>query len=181
MSLKYKLATHLLRKIHVLGATRALRCSTTPLPYGAASRGGTQFAHEPRPVPCASGACRQWCNPTCSGYSIPIEGVRTADSRGTTQGRYCASCRGVCAIGGADEWHRPRESAFRASHMRWRKLRVVASLVCCIIGAVHFLGIGAESPTGRAQHTRRTQERSGGACSVPKHPRVLPTEGCGEE
>ena len=84
-------------------------------------------------------------------------------------------------IGGAGEWYRPRESAFRAPDVRWRDVRVVASLICCIIATVGLLRFGAETATGGAQHTRRTKERPGGACGVSEHPRVFSTDGRGRE
>jgi len=172
---------HLLCEVHVLGATRALRRPTTPLPHRAASVVGTQLAHERRAVPRSGGARGQRCNPARPGATIPAEGVRTAESRGNVQGGRRAFCRGRRSIGGAGERNRPRESAFRAPGVRWRGVRVVASLICRVIGAVGLLRVGAEATTGGAQHTRRTKERPGGACGVPEHPRVLSTDGWGGE
>jgi len=82
---------HLLCKIYILVAARALRCSTTPLAHRATSRGGTQFTHERRAVPSAGSTRRQGCDPACPGCSVPVEREGTTKSCRTT-GRDRCGC-----------------------------------------------------------------------------------------
>lgn len=116
-------SSHLLCEIHVLLTTWALGRSATPLSRRAASRCGTQFTHERRPVPRAGGACGQWRNPACSDPAVPTQGVCTAKScRTTTRGGWCALCRRGHTVGGASKRNSPWETVLGAPCMRWRKL-----------------------------------------------------------